>query len=525
MEEFKRLGIIEPILKSIEEARFEKPSKIQEKAIPLISEGKDVIGGSETGSGKTLAFGAGIIKNAEKKGFAQALVLTPTRELAEQIEKELKRFSKYKPLNFALIYGGVGINPQIDALETADVVVGTPGRILDHLQRRTIDLKRVNTLVLDEADRMLDMGFIEDVEKIISQCGKERQTMLFSATIPPDIEDLTNRYMNDPVKVSAGSYVDPRKLRQVYYDVPDNLKFSLLVHLLKKEEHSGLVMVFCNSKNNVDFVSKNLKANGIAAHGMHGGFTQQKRSQTLEKFHEQKVDVLVCTDVAARGLDIKGVTHVYNYDIPKESKQYIHRIGRTARAGTKGLAVNILSEHDHENMSRILRDYDVNIEKGERPKVPRVMVKKTERTDYGRGFSRGPRQGGYGDRGPRRDGPRRDGSRGGSGSRSFGGPRSAGQGGPRSGGFGGPRRGGQRSGGQGGPRGPRTGGPRRGGPRQGGFGGRSGGSRPPRQSASNFDSHTARMRASSGASNASASRTSVGDDGQAFPSSAWDNFD
>jgi ATP-dependent RNA helicase DeaD len=472
MEAFRRLNIIEPVLKAIEEAGFEKPSTIQEKTIPVIAEGKDVIAGSETGSGKTLAFGEGIIRHTEKQGFVQALVLTPTRELAEQIMKELKRFAKHKPMKYALIYGGVGINPQMDALETADIVVGTPGRILDHLQRKTIDLRKVKTLVLDEADRMLDMGFIEDVEKIISQCRNDRQTLLFSATIPPGIEHLVEKYMVDPVKVSAGSYVDPKKLKQIYYDVPDNLKFSLLAHLLKKE-HTGLVMVFCNSKGNVDFVAKNLKTNGVEAHGMHGGFSQQRRSATLEKFHEQKVEVLVCTDVAARGLDIKGVTHVYNYDIPKESKQYIHRIGRTARAGSKGLAVNILGEHDHENLSRIMRDFDVNIEHLQRPKVERVMVRKVDRTQYGGGYGRGG-PGGF-NRGPRRDGPRRGSS------------------GPRSG----PRHSGPRSG-------PRHSGPR-GGPR----------GRAPRYGESS----------SHGGVKPDAKGRARTDDSQSSPSSVWDNFD
>jgi len=387
MEAFRKLGIIEPVLRSIQEHRFEKPSDIQEKTIPLVLAGKDVIGGSATGSGKTLAFGAGLIQHSEHGRGVQALVLTPTRELADQVTKALRLFSRYRPLKIIDVYGGVSINPQIDALRYADIVVGTPGRILDHLERGTLRLQAVKILVLDEADRMLDMGFIDDVERIISQCPKERQTLLFSATLSPELRQLAGRYMKQPVNISTEIYVDPRKLRQVYYDAPDNMKFSLLVHLLK-QEHPGLVMVFCNTQKNTDFVAKNLKANGIEALAIHGGFSQAKRSRTMENFHSQRTQVLVCTDVAARGLDIKGVSHVYNYDTPKESKQYIHRIGRTARAGKEGKAVNILSSRDYDNFEHVLRDNDVDIPKEEMPAaMERVFI---QFKDKPRHFGRKP---------------------------------------------------------------------------------------------------------------------------------------
>ncbi|PIN76507.1 ATP-dependent RNA helicase, partial [Candidatus Woesearchaeota archaeon CG10_big_fil_rev_8_21_14_0_10_47_5] len=329
-------------MRSVEEEGFEKPTEVQEKAIPLVLAGRDVIAGSATGSGKTLVFGSGIIQHSEKGRGIQALVLTPTRELAVQITDALRKFSKHKPLEIAVVYGGISINPQILRLRKADVVVGTPGRLLDHIGRRTIDLSNVKILVLDEADRMLDMGFIDDVKQIIRQCPEKRQTLLFSATISDDIVDLARRYMKNPAKVSAESYVDPRKLTQFYYDVPDNLKFSLLVHLLKHEK-SGLVMVFCNSRRNTDFVANNLRLAGIDALATHGGLSQDQRNKTMKRFNSEHVCVLVCTDVAARGLDIKGVSHIYNYDIPSESKQYIHRIGRTARAGKEGKAISILS--------------------------------------------------------------------------------------------------------------------------------------------------------------------------------------
>lgn len=378
METFRKLGIIEPILKTIEEQGFEVPSEIQEKSIPLVLAGHDVIAGSATGSGKTLAFGSGIIQNSERGKGIQSLVLTPTRELAQQITEALRKFSKYKHLSIVVVYGGVSIGPQIHQLRTADSVIGTPGRILDHLQRSTIRLNHVKILVLDEADRMLDMGFIDDVEKIIRKCPMQRQTLLFSATIPEDIRRLADKYMKNPTKISAESYVDPKKLAQEYYDVKNNLKFSLLVHLLKNEK-SGLVMVFCNSRVTVNFVSRNLKSAGIETHALHGGFSQGKRSSTMIRFHSKKAWVLVCTDVASRGLDIPGVSHIYNYDIPKESKQYIHRIGRTARAGKEGKAINLLSENDHDNFSRILREYDVNIVKKEKPYIERINIRRTER--------------------------------------------------------------------------------------------------------------------------------------------------
>ncbi len=386
MNEFKKLGVSEPILKTLEEKNIETPTEIQTKTIPLILEGKDVIAGSATGSGKTLAFAAGIIQHNEKGKGIQSLVLTPTRELAEQVKEALRHFSKHNTLKVCVVYGGVSINHQIDDLKRADVVVGTPGRILDHLERKTLDLTKIKTLVLDEADRMLDMGFIDDVQKIISQCHKERQTLLFSATIQSEVVSISQRYMNHPIKVEAENYVDPKKLKQVYYDVSRNSKVALLVHLLKNES-SGLVMIFCNTRRNVDFVSKNLKANGVEAQAIHGGFSQAKRSKTIGDFHSNKTQVLVCTDVAARGLDIPHVSHIYNYDLPVESKEYIHRIGRTARAGKEGKVINVLSEDSYDNFSRVLSDLDVSVPKEETPHVEKVVIKKIERNDR-RSFGR-----------------------------------------------------------------------------------------------------------------------------------------
>ena len=426
MDIFRKLGIAEYVVKAIEEEKFEKPSKIQEKSIPLVLQGKDVIAQSATGSGKTLVFGVGIIQSLQRGHGIQALVLTPTRELAEQIMLALRKFSKHKPLEITTVYGGVSINPQIDALRSADVVVGTPGRILDHMERGTINFSRVKILVLDEADRMFDMGFIDDVKKIIRVCPQKRQTLLFSATIPSEIEYIVHKYMVAPVKVLADTYVDPQKLHQVYYNMQENMKLSLLAHLLK-QERTKLIMVFCNSRRTADFVARNLQRTGIDALAIHGGLSQARRSEIMQRFHAKNIYVMVCTDVAARGLDIPGVSHVYNYDIPKESKQYIHRIGRTARAGKEGIAVSLLAEQDYENFSRVLRDNSLTIKKMEIPPFERIEFKRDGfRKDYrshserrhqddrygfrGRGHSgSGQRGGSSGERGHSRYGGNRDG--------------------------------------------------------------------------------------------------------------------
>ena len=383
---FEKFGLSQELLAVIKKSGFTEPTEIQAKSIPFIMKGLDVIGESATGSGKTLAFGCGIVERVIAGRGLQALILTPTRELAEQVKESLRQLSYQKHINIITVYGGVSINPQIHGLRMAEVAVATPGRLLDHLQRRTISLSRIKLLVLDEADRMLDMGFMEDVEKIIHSCPTERQTLFFSATISPYIKNLANRYMKKPIMVAARKHVDPSKLKQVYYDVQRNIKLSLLVHLLKHEK-SGLVMVFCNSRRTVDFVVKNLKINGINAIAIHGGFSQNKRTKTMELFNDAKVSVLVCTDVASRGLHIVNGSHIYNYEIPKDAKDYVHRIGRTARAGEEGKVVNLLCDFDHDNFTRVLREYsNFNIEKAEKPYIERVMAVQGERRgNTGRG--------------------------------------------------------------------------------------------------------------------------------------------
>lgn len=374
MESFTKLGLSKELTDVLKRFNFKKPSEIQEKAIPLALAGKDVIGGSATGSGKTLAFACAILEKIKPNGHIQSLILTPTRELAQQVSDSIKVFGKNKKLNILAVYGGVKIDPQIKKLFNTDVLVGTPGRILDLINRRALRLDKIKILVLDEVDRMLDMGFIKDVGKIIYECPKKRQTMMFSATISPDIDYLSKKYTYKPVEVSVESFVDPLKLKQVYYDVQDNKKFSLLVSLLKKE-NADLVMVFCGTRRNVDFVTDNLKRLKLPAKAIHGGLDQKKRTRVLDEFHKKGLGVLVCTDVAARGLDIKGVTHVYNYDVPEDSKDYIHRIGRTARAGEKGKAITILSSRDYNKFGDLLHSKNINITSEKLPKLEIVRIK------------------------------------------------------------------------------------------------------------------------------------------------------
>ena len=425
MEKFEKLGLSKNILKVLHEKGFTEPSEIQEKTIPLVLAGKDIIGGSATGSGKTLAFSSSIIENLKQNSHVQALILTPTRELAEQVSNSIREFAKNDNLRVLAIYGGVDIQLQMRKLSSTDVVVGTPGRILDHMARGTLKLNEIKFLVLDEVDRMFDMGFHVDVEKIISKCPEKRQTMLFSATISENMSHLAKKYTKNAVEVSIDSHIDPSQLEQVYYDVENRLKFSLLVHLLK-EEKSELAMIFCSTRRNADFVTSNLNKFGINAKAIHGGLSQNQRLSVLKAFHGRSINVLVCTDVAARGLDIKDVSHIYNYDLPKTSEEYIHRIGRTARAGKEGKAINLLSDRDYDNFSSILRDELLKITPEELPKFEVLRIDMEKRRDFGsnrdsfrRNFSRGRSERSYGGnthktntRNPRGNSiPRRDDSR------------------------------------------------------------------------------------------------------------------
>ncbi|MCX6815051.1 MAG: DEAD/DEAH box helicase, partial [Candidatus Aenigmarchaeota archaeon] len=276
------------------------------------------------------------------------------------------------------------------------VVIGTPGRILDHVNRRTINFAHVRFLVIDEADRMLDMGFIDDVERIIHLTPRTRQTMLFSATVPDPVYRISTRYMRNPVKIATQRYVKAEFLHQFYYDVLDNEKFSLLVHLIKKE-NPKLAMIFCGRRTTCDAVYRNLVSNGVNAKVIHGGLEQEKRERIMSEMHAGNINVLVATDVASRGLDIKGVTHIFNYDVPDKSDDYTHRIGRTARAGKSGKAITLLAPADHQNFRRILQlNPGLSVQKGEKEnfaKVPFNPYAGRERKEsFGRGapHRRGP---------------------------------------------------------------------------------------------------------------------------------------
>lgn len=357
--------------KAILDLGFSEFTEIQEKCIPIIQQGKDVIGLSYTGSGKTAAFGFPALEKVVPGKGLQLLVVVPTRELCNQVAKELRKFTKYRYTFVVEIYGGVSINPQMDHLRKADVVVGTPGRLLDHISRGTFNSSKISILVLDEADKMFEMGFIDDVKKIMSIIPRNSQKLLFSATMPQAIMNIVRSFMNNPEKVKMQTYVDKSKLVQNYYEVDRNNKFSLLVHVAKKES-KGLTLIFCATRHVVDAVNKNLNKNGVKSEALHGGITQNKRKQVMDAFHYGKLDVLVASDVAARGLDIKNVNLVVNYDIPKTSLDYVHRIGRTARAGCEGRVISLLSHQDHDNFRNVLEDRSLLIHRMPTPQFERV---------------------------------------------------------------------------------------------------------------------------------------------------------
>mgnify|MGYP002621391220 CR=1 FL=1 len=415
---FEKLGLRQTLIDAIKKEGIVKPTKIQTEAIPAIIEGRDILGQSATGSGKTLAFGLGVLQRAAEFDKRCTLILTPTREIAHQVTEVLNSAGSIERTRATAVYGGVSLNPQIDAMAKSHIIVGTPGRILDHMERGTLKLDTIKMFVLDEADKMFDMGFIDDIKKIISQLPRDRQTLLFSATFSHDIMQVATRYMNNYLKIEATQQVDPTKLKQIYYDVEDKFKFSLLCHLLEQEK-TDLCLIFSNTKHHATRLTQSLKEQGFKVAAIHGGFSQQKRMQSLELLKKGKVEMLVCSDVAARGLDIPGVSHVVNYDIPLNSKDYVHRIGRTARAGADGLVINILSARDHDNFARILRDFsELDIPHGQTPQVPYIPMapKQDDRRGFGRGGYGGRGRGGGRGHSGRRDGDRRGGP-GGRGSR------------------------------------------------------------------------------------------------------------
>ncbi len=377
--------------KALMDLGFSEFTEIQEKCIPLIQQGKDVIGSSFTGSGKTAAFGFPALEKVKPGKGIQVLVIVPTRELCNQVAREFRKFTKYRRTETAEIYGGMSYNPQIAHLKRADVVVGTPGRLLDHLQQGTFNTSHIKILVLDEADKMFEMGFIFDVKKIISRIPQDGQKLLFSATMPHEVIEIAKRYMKNPENVKMESYVDKSKLVQHYYNIERRDKFSLLVHTIKSEA-KGLTIVFCGTRHMVSNVNRNLYKQNIKSQAIHGGLSQNQRKRTMEDFHNGKLDVLVASDIAARGLDIKNVNLIINFDIPKTSHEYVHRIGRTARAGSEGKVISLLCREDYDQFSRVLEDKSLLIHKLETPKFAYLEFFRNQRRGNFRGNNSGNRR-------------------------------------------------------------------------------------------------------------------------------------
>ncbi|MEK6978296.1 MAG: DEAD/DEAH box helicase [Candidatus Hydrothermarchaeota archaeon] len=353
---FEEMNIGPSVLKAVREQRYERPTAIQGAVIPRAMGGEDVIGCSATGSGKTAAFAIPILEKLERKGGIQALILAPTRELAIQIAAMVGALGKYRGVEVLPVYGGQSMRAQISALRRTEVVVGTPGRLLDHLRRGTMSLGKVRTLVIDEADRMLDMGFLPDVEAIIRETPKSRQTMLFSATMPEEVQRLGRRHMRNPAYFSAEHKEEKPKIEQACIETAQAEKFQTLIALLEKEKPSSAI-IFCNTKRMTSNLARQISKGRFQACAVHGDLTQNQRERAIRGFREGEPGILVATDVASRGLDIEGVSHIFNYDIPRNPQDYVHRIGRTGRAGREGKAFSILCPRDRENMMKVERYY------------------------------------------------------------------------------------------------------------------------------------------------------------------------
>ncbi len=370
---FTKFGLSQAMLEGVKAMGYLEPTPIQLRAIPLIMAGQDVIGSAQTGTGKTAAFALPILSGlGEHRPDPRVLVLEPTRELAAQVETAMRDFARFTNLRVAVIFGGVGYGRQMDALRNGvDVLVATPGRLLDHLRQGTCRLDHVQFLVLDEADRMLDMGFLPDVRRILERCPRDRHTSLFSATIPPEIETLIQWAMRNPQTVEIGARRTPAEtVKHVIYPVSDAQKTDLLLELLKRVNYES-VLVFCRTKHGADRVAHLLKRSNHAVAVLHSNRTQREREQALRGFRDGRYEVLVATDIAARGLDIADVTHVINYDVPQHPEDYIHRIGRAGRMEAKGDAFTLMVAEDGRHVNAIERFIS--------QKIPRV---KLENFDY-----------------------------------------------------------------------------------------------------------------------------------------------
>lgn len=354
---FNSFRLSPAVLEGVQAMGYVEPTPIQLRAIPLILAGQDVIGSAQTGTGKTAAFALPILSRLGRHEPApRVLVLEPTRELAAQVETAFRDFARFTNLRVAVIYGGVGYGRQHQALKAGvDVLVATPGRLLDHLQRGNCRLTHVNHLVLDEADRMLDMGFLPDVKRIVERCPEPRHTSLFSATVPPQIENLIRWAMKDPRTVAIGAHRSPAEtVKHVVYPVAADQKADLLRALLD-QVHYDSVIVFCRTKHRADRIGQLLKRNNHAVAVLHSNRTQREREQALQGFRQGRFEVLVATDIAARGLDIAAVSHVINFDVPQHAEDYVHRIGRTGRAQARGDAFTLMGEDDRVHVADIER--------------------------------------------------------------------------------------------------------------------------------------------------------------------------
>ncbi|WP_149454481.1 DEAD/DEAH box helicase [Pasteuria penetrans] len=377
MNRFDQFNLSEEILGGIQDLGFEEPSPIQMECIPAVLRGEDVIGQAQTGTGKTAAFGIPILERVNTRSLhVQAVILAPTRELAIQVSEELRRIGRPKRLRMLPIYGGQAIGRQIKALQQGvHVVIGTPGRLLDHLRRGTLRVDKVETFVLDEADEMLDMGFIEDIEAVMRYVPDRRQLLLFSATMPPVIRQLAQRYMKKPryITVSRGEVTVPI-IQQFYYRVLESCKADALCRILDSEEIS-LSIVFCRTKKGVDDLTEALQVRGYLASGLHGDLAQQQRDRVMQAFRKGDIDVLIATDVAARGIDVGNVSHVINFDIPQDVEGYVHRIGRTGRAGREGIALTLVTPREMKQLKIIERETRLRLQPRELPTLEEVAAK------------------------------------------------------------------------------------------------------------------------------------------------------
>ncbi|CRK85132.1 DEAD/DEAH box helicase [Neobacillus massiliamazoniensis] len=375
MTKFEDLGISQATLKAVLKMGFEEATPIQSETIPLSLENKDVIGQAQTGTGKTAAFGIPLVeKIITSKEAIQGIIIAPTRELAIQVSEELYKIGAGKKVRVLPIYGGQDISRQIRSLKKSPhIIVGTPGRLLDHINRKTMRLDNVQTVILDEADEMLNMGFIEDIEAILAKIPEERQTLLFSATMPGPIQRIAERFMKDPhiVRVKTKEMTVP-SIEQYYLEVQEKNKFDVLTRLLDIQSPE-LAIVFGRTKRRVDELSEALNLRGYAAEGIHGDLSQAKRLSVLRKFKEGSIDVLVATDVAARGLDISGVTHVYNFDIPQDPESYVHRIGRTGRAGKTGMALTFITPREKSYLAVVEKTTKRKMERMKPPTLDEAL--------------------------------------------------------------------------------------------------------------------------------------------------------